>query len=57
YIKEHWKEDVFFGHQIINGANPRMIHKCRKLPSNFAVQGDMVQDFLHPNTTLDKELE
>ncbi|KAM9501642.1 polyunsaturated fatty acid lipoxygenase ALOX15B-like [Clarias gariepinus] len=57
YIKEHWKEDSFFVHQFMNGANPRMIQRCRKLPSNLAVQGNMVQDFLHPNTTLDKELE
>ncbi|KAF5905384.1 arachidonate 12-lipoxygenase, 12S-type-like, partial [Clarias magur] len=57
YIKEHWKEDVFFGHQFMNGVNPRMIQRCRKVPSNFAIQGKMVQDFLHPNTTLDKELE
>ncbi|KAM9501643.1 polyunsaturated fatty acid lipoxygenase ALOX15B-like [Clarias gariepinus] len=57
YIREHWEEDVFFGYQFMNGPNPRMIQRCRKLPSNFAVQGEMVQNFLHPNTTLDKELE
>ncbi|KAF5895020.1 arachidonate 12-lipoxygenase, 12S-type-like, partial [Clarias magur] len=57
YIKEHWTEDVFFGHQFMNGANPRMIERCRDLPSNFAVHGNMVQAFLHSKTTLDKELE
>ncbi|XP_017327615.1 arachidonate 12-lipoxygenase, 12S-type [Ictalurus punctatus] len=57
YTMEHWKEDWFFGHQFLNGSNPRMIQRCRKLPSNFPVVGDMVQAFLSPNTTLDKELK
>ncbi|XP_017327611.1 polyunsaturated fatty acid 5-lipoxygenase isoform X2 [Ictalurus punctatus] len=57
YTMEHWKEDWFFGHQFLNGSNPRMIQRCRKLPSNFPVVGDTVQAFLSPNTTLDKELK
>ncbi|XP_034159451.2 arachidonate 12-lipoxygenase, 12S-type [Pangasianodon hypophthalmus] len=57
YTMEHWKEDWFFGHQFMNGSNPRMIQRCRKLPSNFPVTGDMVQAFLSPKTTLDKELK
>lgn len=57
YIMEHWKEDWFFGHQFLNGSNPRMIHKCSNLPSNFPVCADMVQAFLRPNTTLNKELK
>ncbi|KAI5609950.1 arachidonate 15-lipoxygenase, partial [Silurus asotus] len=57
YIMEHWKEDWFFGHQFLNGSNPRMIQRCRTLPSNFPVSGDMVQAFLSSKTTLDKELK
>ncbi|XP_060791844.1 arachidonate 12-lipoxygenase, 12S-type isoform X1 [Neoarius graeffei] len=57
YTMEHWKEDWFFGHKFLNGSNPRMIQRCKKLPSNFPVPGDMVQAFLSPNTTLDKELK
>ncbi|KAF7706376.1 polyunsaturated fatty acid lipoxygenase ALOX12-like [Silurus meridionalis] len=57
YTMEHWKEDWFFGHQFMNGPNPRMIQRCRTLPSNFPVSGDMVQAFLSSKTTLDKELK
>ncbi|KAL6490632.1 hypothetical protein MHYP_G00009770 [Metynnis hypsauchen] len=57
YTMKHWKEDWFFGYQFLNGSNPRMIRRCRMLPSNFPVSGDMVQAFLNPNTTLDKELK
>ncbi|XP_017565454.1 polyunsaturated fatty acid 5-lipoxygenase-like [Pygocentrus nattereri] len=57
YTMKHWKEDWFFGYQFLNGSNPRMIGRCRILPSNFPVSGDMVQAFLSPNTTLDKELK
>ncbi|XP_062849268.1 polyunsaturated fatty acid 5-lipoxygenase-like [Trichomycterus rosablanca] len=57
YVMEHWKEDWFFGYQFMNGSNPRMIQRCMSLPSNFPVSGDMVQAFLSPNTTLDKELK
>ncbi|XP_026871364.2 arachidonate 12-lipoxygenase, 12S-type isoform X2 [Electrophorus electricus] len=57
YTMQHWREDWFFGYQFLNGSNPRMIQRCKKLPSNFPVSGDMVQAFLGPNTTLDKEIK
>ncbi|XP_076828965.1 arachidonate 12-lipoxygenase, 12S-type [Brachyhypopomus gauderio] len=57
YTMKHWREDWFFGYQFLNGSNPRMIERCRELPSNFHVTGDMVQQFLGPNTTLDKEIK
>uniref|UniRef100_A0AAZ3QQV4 Arachidonate 12-lipoxygenase n=1 Tax=Oncorhynchus tshawytscha TaxID=74940 RepID=A0AAZ3QQV4_ONCTS len=57
YCMEHWKEDSFFGYQCLNGSNPRMIQRCKKLPGNFPVSGDMVQGSLAPRTTLEKELK
>ncbi|XP_026072144.1 arachidonate 12-lipoxygenase, 12S-type-like [Carassius auratus] len=57
YTMNHWKEDSFFGYQFLNGSNPRMISRCKELPSNFRVTGDMVQSSLIPTTTLKEELK
>lgn len=57
YCMEHWKEDWFFGYQCMNGCNPRMIQRCKKLPENFPVTPDMVQSSMAPRTNLDKELK
>ncbi|XP_029310267.1 arachidonate 12-lipoxygenase, 12S-type [Cottoperca gobio] len=57
YCMEHWKEDWFFGYQCMNGSNPRMIQKCKKLPENFPVLPNMVQSSMAPRTNLDKELK
>ncbi|XP_037537662.1 arachidonate 12-lipoxygenase, 12S-type [Nematolebias whitei] len=57
YCMEHWKEDWFFGYQCLNGCNPRMIHRCKKLPENFPVTADMVQSSMAPKTTLGHELK
>lgn len=54
---EHWREDWFFGYQFLNGSNPRMIKQIQELPPNLHVSGDMVQAFLKPHTTLEKELK
>lgn len=54
---KHWREDWFFGYQFLNGSNPRMIARCKEVPSNFPVTGDMVQSFLIPTTTLKEELK
>ncbi|XP_074480565.1 arachidonate 12-lipoxygenase, 12S-type [Sebastes fasciatus] len=57
YCMDHWKEDWFFGYQCMNGSNPRMIQRCKKLPENFPVVADMVQSSMAPRTNLDKELK
>ncbi|XP_038841302.1 hydroperoxide isomerase ALOXE3-like [Salvelinus namaycush] len=43
YVEKNWKEDEFFGFQLLNGINPMMIHRCSKLPENFPVTEDMVK--------------
>ncbi|XP_052320316.1 hydroperoxide isomerase ALOXE3-like [Oncorhynchus keta] len=43
YVEKNWKEDEFFGYQLLNGINPMMIHRCSKLPENFPVTEDMVK--------------
>ncbi|XP_042168777.1 hydroperoxide isomerase ALOXE3-like isoform X2 [Oncorhynchus tshawytscha] len=43
YVEKNWKEDEFFGYQLLNGLNPMMIHRCSKLPENFPVTEDMVK--------------
>lgn len=53
----HWKEDWFFGYQCLNGSNPRMIQRCKKLPENLPVTADMVQRSMAGRTNLNKELK
>ncbi|XP_062398047.1 polyunsaturated fatty acid lipoxygenase ALOX15B-like [Sardina pilchardus] len=56
YVQKHWKEDQFFGYQLLNGLNPMMIQRCSKLPENFPVSEEMVKDSLN-GRTLKHELE
>ncbi|XP_036407953.1 hydroperoxide isomerase ALOXE3-like [Megalops cyprinoides] len=57
YVQDHWKEDDFFGYQLLNGANPMMIRRCSKLPPNFPVTDDMVQPFLERGSSLATEMQ
>ncbi|KAJ1080471.1 hypothetical protein NDU88_000670 [Pleurodeles waltl] len=57
YVSHHWKEDSFFGYQLLNGANPLQIQKCTTLPINFPVTDDMVKPSLGNHTSLHIELQ
>lgn len=57
YVSEHWKDDDFFGYQLLNGVNPFVIQRCSKLPSNFPVTEDMVRPFLTSGKCLAAEME
>lgn len=55
YVQKHWKDDVFFGHQCLNGVNPRLIERCLTLPCNLPVTNDMV--FLRGGSCLTEEMQ
>ncbi|KAM3623784.1 uncharacterized protein V6R79_015472 [Siganus canaliculatus] len=55
YVRNHWKEDAFFGYQFLNGINPMMIRRCTALPKNFPVTDDMVN--LQGGSSLEEEMK
>ncbi|XP_078022375.1 polyunsaturated fatty acid lipoxygenase ALOX15B-like [Epinephelus lanceolatus] len=55
YVQEHWKEDVLFAYQFLNGVNPMLIRRCSALPDNFPVTDDMV--FPSGQFSLENEME
>ncbi|KAI3364280.1 hypothetical protein L3Q82_011085 [Scortum barcoo] len=57
YVSQHWKDDDFFGYQFLNGANPFVIQRCSKLPSNFPVAEEMVKPFLASESSLTEEMK
>ncbi|XP_040292489.1 polyunsaturated fatty acid 5-lipoxygenase [Bufo bufo] len=57
YVMQHWQEDFMFGYQFLNGCNPVLIKKCKKLPENFPVTQEMVECSLERNLTLQEEME
>ncbi|XP_030644125.1 hydroperoxide isomerase ALOXE3-like [Chanos chanos] len=57
YVRQHWREDEFFGYQLLNGMNPMMIHKCSELPKKFPVTDDMVKAFLPAGSSLKNEMK
>ncbi|CAK6961910.1 hydroperoxide isomerase ALOXE3-like [Scomber scombrus] len=56
YVKQHWKEDDFYGYQFLNAVNPNMIKRCSELPPNFPVTENMVKPFLEEGSSLKKEM-
>ncbi|KAK7933631.1 hypothetical protein WMY93_004527 [Mugilogobius chulae] len=42
YVRKNWKDDAFFGYQLLHGLNPISIRLCTSLPTNFPVSEDMV---------------
>ncbi|XP_069502548.1 polyunsaturated fatty acid lipoxygenase ALOX15B-like [Ambystoma mexicanum] len=57
YVAQHWKEDKFFGYQFLNGVDPMLIKRCKKIPTNFPVTDRMVSPRLDASTTLEAELQ
>ncbi|XP_030644123.1 hydroperoxide isomerase ALOXE3-like [Chanos chanos] len=57
YVRQHWREDEFFGYQLLNGMNPMMIQKCSELPKKFPVTDDMVKAFLPTGSSLKNEMQ
>lgn len=55
YVQDHWKEDWFFGYQVLNGVNPMLIRRCSALPGNLPVTDEMV--FSGGQFTLEGELQ
>ncbi|CAB4015667.1 allene oxide synthase-lipoxygenase -like, partial [Paramuricea clavata] len=46
HAAEYWRDDVWFGAQFLNGSNPEVIRKCKKLPDNFPVKNITVDKLL-----------
>ncbi|XP_030644131.1 arachidonate 15-lipoxygenase B-like [Chanos chanos] len=57
YVRQHWREDEFFGSQLLNGINPILIQKCSELPRKFPVTDDMVKAFLPSGSSLKNEMK
>nr|XP_010983593.2 arachidonate 5-lipoxygenase isoform X1 [Camelus dromedarius] len=56
-VMNHWQEDVMFGYQFLNGCNPVLIQRCRKLPEKLPVTTEMVECSLERQLTLEQEVE
>ncbi|XP_015227315.1 PREDICTED: hydroperoxide isomerase ALOXE3-like [Cyprinodon variegatus] len=57
FVKNHWKEDWYFGYQCLNGCNPLLLHRTRLIPPNLAVNSDMLRPFLPAGSSLEVELQ
>ncbi|CAL8313267.1 unnamed protein product [Merluccius merluccius] len=55
HVLQNWRKDSFFGSQFLNGVNPMVIRRCKKLPKNLPVKDYMV--FLPGETSLMDELQ
>ncbi|XP_042288292.1 polyunsaturated fatty acid lipoxygenase ALOX15B [Thunnus maccoyii] len=57
FIRAHWMEDWYFGHQCLNGCNPLLLHQIRLLPPHLSVTSDMLRPFLPEGSSLEAELQ
>ncbi|KAL6096376.1 alox12b [Pungitius sinensis] len=56
-VENHWREDWFFGHQFLNGANPTLIRRCTRIPTNMSVTKEMVEASIGGGAILAQEME
>ena len=52
---EDWDKEEEFGRQTMNGLNPVMIERIRKIPENFPVTDEHVAGLLKRNLSLEEE--
>ncbi|XP_028824917.1 hydroperoxide isomerase ALOXE3-like isoform X2 [Denticeps clupeoides] len=57
YVRSHWMEDNFFGYQCLNGCNPALVRQIYNIPSNMAVNADLLHPFLPQESSLEEELK
>ena len=57
HAAESWRDDVWFGAQFLNGSNPEVIRKCKKLPVNFPVKNKTVDKLLDRGYNLNKAIK
>jgi len=50
-------DDAVYGMQFLNGTNPMMIERCTRLPDNFPVTHQLVENFLDRGRTLEEEIK
>ena len=52
-----WTRDEEFGRQILNGVNPVIIERCTKLPANFPVAANVIEESLVRGLSLEDEMK
>ncbi|XP_007540983.2 arachidonate 15-lipoxygenase B [Poecilia formosa] len=57
FVKAHWMEEWYFGHQCLNGCNPLLLRRTHLIPPNLAVTSDMLRPFLPADSSLEEELQ
>ncbi|KAM7373859.1 hypothetical protein PAMP_006549 [Pampus punctatissimus] len=57
FVRVHWTEDWYFGHQCLNGCNPLLLRQIHLLPPHLSVTSDMLRPFLPKASSLEAELQ
>ncbi|KAL1778424.1 arachidonate 12-lipoxygenase, epidermal-type [Sigmodon hispidus] len=52
-VRDSWKDDAIFGYQFLNGANPMLLRRSKRLPDRLVLPPEM-KDL---QTQLEKELQ